>query len=112
MPQSGLTQATADHISDFSEAQDDKVDIDSPPGGIRYVEAQGAGVTSVEEAIGFSNNLIGSGTGQGNVVFIAGATDGYLLVDANNNGSFGTGDYAIVLDHLNNINLFGTADPI
>ena len=73
-----------------------------------------AGVTSVEEAISFANtnNLIGSGTGQGNVVFIAGATDGYLLVDADNSGTFGTGDYGIVLDHLNNINLFGTADLI
>jgi hypothetical protein len=76
------------------------------------VEQGAAGVTSVEEAISFatSNNLVGLGASQGNVVFVAGATDGYLLVDANNNGAFGAGDYAIVLDHLNNINLFGTAD--
>ena len=112
---SGQTQATADHISDFSDAQGDKVDIATLTGGIRYVEQGAAGVTSVEEAINFanSNSLVGSGTSQGNVVFIAGATDGYLLVDADNSGTFGgPNDYGIVLDHLNNINLFGTADLI
>jgi V8-like Glu-specific endopeptidase len=114
-PQSGQTQATADHISDFSDAQGDRVNIDAPLGGIHYVEAQGAGVTSVETAVSFasSQNLFGSGGAQGNVVFIAGATDGYLLVDANNTGSFGSlGDYAIVLDHLNSTTLFGPADLI
>src|SRR5262249_42406262 len=44
-------------------------------------------VTSVETAISFanSNNL----ATQGNVAFIAGATDGYLLVDQNDGGLFG-----------------------
>jgi serralysin len=113
---SGQTQATADHIADFSDAQGDRVDIATPPSGIRYVEAQGgAGVTSVETAVTFANsqNLFGPGGTQGNVVSIAGTTDGYLLVDADNSGSFGSaGDYAIVLDHLNSTSLFGPADVI
>jgi len=115
-PQSGQTQATADHISDFSDAQGDKVDIATPTGGIRYAEAQGdPSVTSVETAVSFatSHSLFGSGGTQGNVVFVAGATDGYLLVDADNNGSFGSaGDQAVVLDHLNSTTLFGPADVI
>ena len=58
--------------------------------------------------------VTGGGTGQGNVVFVAGATDGYLLVDANNNGHLDSGasDFAIVLDHLNSTTLFGAADVI
>jgi hypothetical protein len=56
---------------------------------------------------------LGLVSAQGNVVFIAGVTDGYLLVDANNNGSFGSpGDYAIVLNHLNSTTLFGPQDVI
>jgi hypothetical protein len=113
---SGQTQATADHISDFSDAEGDKVDIATPTGGIRYAEGQGdSSVTSVETAVSFatSHSLFGSGGTQGNVVFVAGATDGYLLVDADNNGSFGSaGDYAIVLDHLNSTTLFGPSDVI
>ena len=47
-------------------------------------------------------------------MFVAGATDGYLLVDVNNDGAFdpGTNDYAIVLDGLNSTTLFGPADVI
>src|SRR5262245_46933793 len=109
IPPSGLTQATADHISDFSDAQGDRIDIFAPPTGIHYVEAQSATVTSVETAISFANGMsLGS---QGNVAFIAGATDGYLLVDANNGGLFDSvGDWAIVLDGLNSTTLFGPAD--
>ena len=111
-PQSGQTQATADHISDFSDAQGDRVNIVTPPGGILYGEAQGdASVVSVEQAITFANShgLFDSA----NVVFVAGVTDGYLLVDANSNHAFGSAqDYAIVLDHLNSTTLFGPADVI
>ena len=50
---------------------------------------------------------------RGSTEFLTGVTDGYLLVDADNNGSFGSaGDYAIVLDHLNSTTLFGPADVI
>jgi hypothetical protein len=60
-----------------------------------------------------ASNLFGSGANQGNVVFIAGATDGFLFVDHDNSGLFGSaGDYAIVLDHLNSTTLFGPADVI
>jgi Ca2+-binding RTX toxin-like protein len=111
-PQSGQTQATADHISDFSDAQGDRVNIATPPGGILYGEAQGdASVVSVEQAITFANShdLFDSA----NVVFVAGVSDGYLLVDANSSGSFGSpADYAIVLDHLNSTTLFGPGDVI
>ena len=45
-------------------------------------------------------------------MFVAGVTDGYLLVDANSNGIFNAagGDFAVVLDHLNSTTLFGPAD--
>ena len=47
-------------------------------------------VTSVDTAITYASthNFFGTGTGQGNVVFVAGATDGYLLVDGNNGGAY------------------------
>jgi len=72
-----------------------------------------AGVNSVEAATSFANSqsLFGSGGNQGNVVFIAGVTDGYLLVDADNSGTFGNStDFAIVLDHLNSVSNFGAQD--
>jgi hypothetical protein len=50
---------------------------------------------------------------RGNVIFIAGTTDGYLFVDQDNSGFFGnpsSGDFAIVLDHLNSTTLFGPQD--
>src|SRR5262249_45687887 len=112
---SGISQATADHIADFSDAQNDRIHT-APLSGIRYAEAQGdSSVTSVETAVSFatSHSLFGSGGTQGNVVFVAGSTDGYLLVDTDNNGSFGSaGDFAIVLDHFNSTTLFGPADFI
>jgi Ca2+-binding RTX toxin-like protein len=115
---SGVTQATADHIADFSDAQGDRVAIANPPGGIHYTGAQGdSSVTSVETAITFANahSLFGTGAGQGNVVFVAGVTDGYLLVDADNSHTFNnasSNDFAIVLDHLNSTTLFVAADVI
>jgi Ca2+-binding RTX toxin-like protein len=107
-PQSGVTQATADHISDFSDAQGDRVEIGTPTNGIDYSEFQGnSSVVGLEQAITFANanNLFATG----NVVFVAGVTDGYLLVDANNSGDV---DYGIVLDHLNSTTLFGPQDVI
>ena len=111
-PPSGQTQATADHISDFSDAQGDKVDIAAPVGGIHYTEFAGdSSVVGLEEAITFANNHNLFATG--NVVFVSGVTDGYLLVDQNSGGAFGSaGDYGIVLDHLNNLSLFGAGDVI
>jgi hypothetical protein len=88
--------------------------ISSPPvGGISYTEFQGdASVVGLQEAITFANNHNLFATG--NVVFVAGVTDGYLLVDANSGGAFtpGTTDYGIVLDGLNNLSLFGAQDVI
>ena len=115
-PQSGQTQATADHIADFSEAQGDKVvgGTTAGPSGTIYGEAQGdASCGSIDETITFANShdLFDSA----NVVFVAGVTDGYLLVDADNNHMFGgpgSNDYAIVLDGLNSITLFGPQDVI
>ena len=117
-PQSGQTQATADHIADFSEAQGDKVEVvggtTAGPSGTIYGEAQGdASCGSVDETITFANShdLFDSA----NVVFVAGVSDGYLLVDADNNHTFGgpgSNDYAIVLDGLNNTTLFGPQDVI
>jgi Ca2+-binding RTX toxin-like protein len=110
LPPSGQMQATADHIADFSDAQNDRVNV-NPINGVTYAESQGdASVVSVETAISWatSHNLFSSA----NTVFVAGVTDGYLLVDANSNNAFGSGDYAIVLDHLNSTTLFGPADVI
>jgi hypothetical protein len=117
-----VTQATANHVSDFSDAQGDRVDVPTPPGGIHYVEVQGdSAVVSVETAVGFAETHNSAGAivpppgmfAQGNVVFVAGVTDGYLLVDADNSGTFGgPNDFAIVLDHLNNTTLFGPGDVI
>ena len=55
------------------------------------MEIQGSSVNSVEDAIAFANGHaeFGLGGNQGNAVFVAGATDGYLLVDQDNSGSFG-----------------------
>jgi len=40
------------------------------------------------------------------VIFVAGATDGYLLINANGDGSIGgANDFAIVLEGKNNPNL-------
>jgi hypothetical protein len=96
--------------------------VPTPPGGIHYVEVQGdSAVVSVETAIGFAETHNSAGAivpppgmfAQGNVVFVAGVTDGYLLVDADNSGTFGgPNDFAIVLDHLNNTTLFGPGDVI
>jgi hypothetical protein len=78
-----------------------------------YGEAQGdSPVAGVEQAITFANShsLFSSSA---NVVFVAGVTDGYLLVDADNSHTFGSpNDYAIVLDHLNSTTLFGPQDVI
>src|SRR5262245_52473724 len=111
-PQSGQTQTTADHISDFSDAQGDKVDIVAPLGGVHYGDVQGnSSVVGLEEAITFATN--NNRTDSFKLVFVAGVTDGYLLVDQNSSGAFGSaGDYGIVLDGLNNVNLFGAGDII
>ena len=91
-----------------------------------YAEVQGDNtVVSVETAIAYANTHNSAGAvvpaasnifHPANVVFVAGPSDGYLLVDANNTGLFVPGppndDYAIVLDHLNSTTLFGPQDVI
>ena len=113
---SGVTDATADHIVDFKDSENDRVKVVAPA-GVVYGETQGdATVVSVQTAIAWTATHALNGTpgpdafGPSNVVFVAGVNDGYLLVDANNNGAFGGGDYAIVLDGLNNLSFFGPQD--
>jgi Ca2+-binding RTX toxin-like protein len=112
---SGQTDATADHIVDFKDSENDRVKVVAPS-GIVYGETQGdSTVVSVQTAITWAQNHNLNGTpgnsfNPPNVVFVAGVNDGYLLVDANNNGAFGGGDYAIVLDNLNNLSFFGPQD--
>ena len=91
---------SADHIADMTTGTD-KIDV-TVSGGTHYTEVQGDNqVTSVTLAATYANThnvlsqpstdgMFGTGTGQGNVVFVAGATDGYLLVDANNDHVFNT----------------------
>ena len=84
-----------------------------------YTEVQGnSSVTSVETATNFAlshnsagmagGTMFGDKPGQGNVVFVAGVTDGYLIFDQDGNGSItpNTTDFAIVLENLNNTSLF------
>src|SRR4029453_7248629 len=72
-----------------------------------YTEISAAGVTTVEQAITAANNVI---TGN-EVIFVAGATDGYLLINANGDGSIGgTNEFAIVLQGANSTASFDPND--
>ena len=109
---SGQSDITADRVADFSSAQGDRIlldlsDFTDPTPD--YAEISNAAVNSVEEAvaavaatIGFSGN---------DVIFVAGATNGYLLVNASGGAAFaGADEFAVVLEGLNNTSLFGAGD--
>src|SRR5262249_41883646 len=107
-------QTTANHISDFSEAQNDRVEVNIEGHQVSFTSIQTTAVTSVESAISFAttNGLFNNGH---NVVFVAGATDGYLLVDGKKNGLSGeqtATDFAIILDGVNSTALFHSTDVI
>src|SRR5262249_60794872 len=106
-------QTTANHISDFSEAQNDRVEVNIEGHQVSFTSIQTTAVTSVESAISFAttNGLFNNGH---NVVFVAGATDGYLLVNGDG-GAFGSNsatDFAIILDGVNSTALFHSTDVI
>ena len=93
---SGATTATADRIADFSHAQGDKIEIDVT-GTMEFTAVSNAGVNSVEDAINAAAGQFASH----DVVFVGGATNGYLLVDHNGDHVFGgDGDFAIVLQNV------------
>jgi serralysin len=95
---SGQTDATADRIADFSHTQGDQIRIDVT-GTMEFTAISNSGVTSVEQAINAANSA--NAFSANDVVFVAGATNGYLLVDQDDNGSFGSStDFAIVLQNV------------
>jgi hypothetical protein len=112
---SGQTDDSADHIVDFKDSEGDRIAVEMLAGvEVVYGETQGdATVTSVQTAITWArtHSLDGS---PANVVFVAGVNDGYLVVDFDNNGAIEPefGDYAIVLDGLNNLSFFHPLDVL
>jgi Ca2+-binding RTX toxin-like protein len=114
---SGQTTATADRIADFSSAQGDKIEINLGLNEMHFqtISSPTTPINSVEAAISLANS--GAGTfGVANVVFVAGTTggpDGYLLVDQNNDHSFGSPtDFAIVLQGANSTQAVHASDIV
>ena len=98
---SGQTTATADRIAAFSTAQGDKVEIDVT-GTMEFLAISNPSVNSVETAITVANSVNAFGTAD--VVFVAGGTNGYLLVDQNDSGAFGSAtDFALVLQNVTSL---------
>ena len=104
---SGVTTATADVVNDFVSGQD-KVrvflaGVDTPGTSSNYREYADATVTTVELAV----TSFAGRPGSTPYTFVAGATDGYLVIDVGTNG---TVDSVIVLKGLNAQSLFDSAD--
>jgi V8-like Glu-specific endopeptidase len=98
---SGQTTATADRIAAFSTAQGDKIEIDVT-GTMEFLAISNPSVNSVEAAIAAANS--GNAFGTADVVFVAGGTNGFLLVDQNGGGTFGSAtDFAIVLQNVTSL---------
>jgi Ca2+-binding RTX toxin-like protein len=113
---SGLTTATADTIVDFVSGQDKiasftsasaspAVPADNPGTFANYQEFKDATAVSAETAVA------AYGTHGGNTLysFIAGATDGYLVIDSNVGG---VADSVIILKGLNDVSKFAFTDII
>jgi hypothetical protein len=61
-------------------------------------------MNSVEAAIATANSVNAFGTAD--VVFVAGGTNGYLLIDQNDSGTFGSPtDFAIVLQNVTSLSV-------
>jgi hypothetical protein len=99
---SGQTTATADRIADFSTAQGDKIQIDVT-GTMELLLISNASVNSVETAITAANAA--NAFDIADVVFVTGpGTSGFLLVDQNDSGTFGSStDFAIVLQNFTSL---------
>lgn len=106
---SGVTQATADVVTDFGNGNDLVNFTDVPVGG-SYTEFQGLlngnVVSTVDQAV--------QAYAQSNVpfttyTFIAGATDGYLVVDTNLDG---VAESVLRLQGANNLGAFDSANLV
>jgi V8-like Glu-specific endopeptidase len=98
---SGQTTATADRIAAFSTAQGDKIEVDVT-GTMEFLAISNPSVNSVEAAIATANSVNAFGTAD--VVFVAGGTNGYLLADQNDSGTFGSAsDFALVLQNVTSL---------
>jgi V8-like Glu-specific endopeptidase len=98
---SGQTTATADRSAAFSTAQGDKIEVDVT-GTMEFLAISNPSVNSVEAAIATANSVNAFGTAD--VVFVAGGTNGYLLADQNDSGTFGSAsDFALVLQNVTSL---------
>ena len=99
---SGQTTAAADRIADFSTAQGDKITIDVT-GVMEFIAISNASINSVETAITAANAA--NAFDIADVVFVTGpGTSGFLLVDQNDSGAFGSStDFAIVLQNFTSL---------
>ena len=106
---SGQTTATADRIADFSSAQGDKIQISILSNTMQFSTISSSTANSVETAITAANTA--SAFNLNNVVFVAGSTNGFLLVDQNDDNSFGSPtDFAIVLQNGNSTQAVHASD--
>jgi len=114
---SGQTTATADRIADFSSAQGDKIEINIGFNAVEFqtISSPTIPINSVEAAISLATSPMNVFSSH-NVVFVAGTTggpDGYLLVDQNNDHSFGSPtDFAIVLQGANSTQAVHASDIV
>ena len=103
-------------IADFVTGEDKFKPVVEDGANFQYTEVAAASVTSVEQAIQFANQnqLFSEASGHNAYVFIAGATDGYLIVNPNDTaGNFDNGeDYVVVLQNHNTLASFGAGDII
>lgn len=102
-----ISSSTIDIVTDFVTGVD-KLDLDFVPGGLAanaYSEAA-IGTNVFADAYGQAQSMLTGGT---SVVFVAGATDGWLFWDANNDALI---DQAILLKGLASPAAFGLMDII
>jgi len=113
---SGTTDANSERVMDFVTGQD-KISATTDDSTPNFTEVAAPGVTSVAEAIQFSDqNHLFTNTGAditNEYVFVAGATHGYLIVNPDSSDVFESGSsYVIVLQDHNTLASFSSGDII
>ena len=109
----GITEATADTITDFVSGND-LIDLTSITDGNlgTYVEANGAG----NNFAAFTTNATGSFSGSAIDIYVEynlnGSGNTYVLVDEDKNGNVSAGDTLIILSNLSNADGLTSSDFI
>jgi Ca2+-binding RTX toxin-like protein len=109
---SGITVAAADVIADFTTA-DDSIDFSGAAGtGANYAEANGTGNANLAAVITDADAAF-----NGTVLYyfeynVNNGGDGYLLFDADGDGSFNNTDVLVILTGANLATEFGEADIV